>query len=177
MTRSLGLFAEVALIGVLVCVASAPLVTSLGAVAAGSSLLGELLDTGRTPTVRRFLFLLGQALRAPTALLVPAVLFVVGFLDVVALLGGVPGGPVIGLALLVVSIVVLRGAARWTPGASWAELLADPLPLRDWRGSALVAVALVVLVVVVTQAPAFVVLAPGLLVLATAAVARRIRCE
>ncbi|GAA3439286.1 hypothetical protein [Kutzneria kofuensis] len=57
--------------------------------------------------------------------------------------------------------------------ASWAGLLADPLPLRDWRGSAMVAVALVVLVVVVVQAPAFVVLAPGLLVLATAAVARR----
>lgn len=173
MTRSLGLFAEVALIGVLVCVASAPLVTSLAAVAAGSVLLGELLDTGRTPTVGRFVSLLGRALRDPMALLAPAVLLVVGFIDVVALLGGIPGGPLIGLALLAVSIVVLRGAARWTPAVSWAALLADPLPLRDWRGSALVAVAVVVLVVVVTQAPAFVVLAPGLLVLAMAAVARR----
>jgi hypothetical protein len=176
MTRSLGLFAEVALIGVLVCVASVPLVTSLAAVAAGSLLLGELLDTGRTPTVGRFVSLLGQALRDPVTLFAPAVLFALGFLDVMALLGGVPGGPLIGLALLVVATVVLRGAARWTPGASWTGLLADPLPLRDWRGSALVAVAVVVLVVVVTQAPAFVVLAPGLLVLATAAVARRIRC-
>jgi hypothetical protein len=173
MTRSLGLFAEVALIGVLVCVASVPLVTSLGAVAAGSVLLGELLEDGRTPTVGRFLRLLGRALRDPVALLVPAALLAVGTLDVVALLGGVPGGPLIGLALLAASVVVLRSAARWTPGASWAGLLADPLPLRDWRGSALLAVALVALVVIVVQAPAFVVLAPGLLVLATTAVARR----
>jgi hypothetical protein len=173
MTRSLGLFAEVALIGVLVCVASAPLVTSLGAVAAGSVLLGELLEDGRTPTVGRFLWLLGRALRDPVALLVPVALLAVGALDVVALLGGVPGGPLIGLALLVASVVVLRGAARWTPGASWAGLLGDPLPLRDWRGSVLVAVAVVVLVVVVVQAPAFIVLAPGLLVLAMTAVARR----
>jgi hypothetical protein len=172
MTRSLGLFAEVALIGVLVCVASAPLVTSLGAVAAGSVLLGELLD-GRTPTVGRFLWLLGRALRDPVALLVPAVLLAVGAVDVVALLGGVPGGPLIGLALLAVSVVVVRAAARWAPGVRWAALLGDPLPLRDWRGSALVAVAVVVLVVVVVQAPAFVVLAPGLLVLAAGAVARR----
>jgi len=172
MTRSLGLFAEVALIGVLVCVASVPLVTSVGAVAAGSVLLGELLDGG-TPTVVRFLRLLGRALRDPVALLVPAALLAVGTLDVVALLGGVPGGPLIGLALLAASVVVLRSAARWTPGASWAGLLSDPLPLRDWRGSALVAVALVALVVIVVQAPAFVVLAPGLLVLATTAVARR----
>jgi hypothetical protein len=172
MTRSLGLFAEVTLIGVLVCAASAPLVTSLGAVAAGSVLLGELLD-GRTPTVGRFLRLLGRALRDPVALLAPVVLLAVGAVDVVALLGGVPGGPLIGFALLAVSVVVVRGAARWTPDASWAGLLADPLPLRDWRGSALVAIALVVLVAIVTQAPAFVVLAPGLLVLATAAVTRR----
>lgn len=173
MTRPLGLFAEIALIGVLVCVASAPLVTSLGAVAAGSVLLGELLEEGRTPTVGRFVSLLGRALRDPVALLVPAVLLAVGAMDVVALLAGVPGGPLIGLALLAVSVVVVRGAARWMPGASWAGLLADPLPLRDWRGSALVAAALVVLAIVVVQAPAFVVLAPGLLVLATAAVARR----
>jgi hypothetical protein len=142
-------------------------------VAAGSVLLGELLDVGRTPTVGRFLSLLGRALRDPVALLVPAVLLAVGAVDVVALLGGVPGGPVIGLALLAVSVMVLRGGGRWQPGASWTGLLADPLPLRDWRGSALIASALVVLMVIVTQAPAFVVLAPGLLVLAVAAVARR----
>jgi hypothetical protein len=173
MTRSLGLFAEVGLIGVLVCVASVPVVTSLGAVAAGSVLLGDLLDTGRTPTVGRFVSLLGRSLRDPVTLLVPAVLLAVVVVDVVALLGGIPFGPVIGLALLAVSVAVLRGAARWVPGASWARLLADPLPLRDWRGSVLVAMALVVLVVIVVRAPAFVVLAPGLLLLAMAAAARR----
>lgn len=93
MTRSLGLFAEVGLIGVLVCLASVPLVTSLGAVAAGSVLLGELLDTGRTPTAARFVWLLGRALRDPVALLVPAVLLAVGVVDVVALLGDVPFWP------------------------------------------------------------------------------------
>jgi len=63
--RHLALPAEVLLIGVLVCAASLPVVTSLAAAGAGSVLLRELVEDDRTPTVRRFLRLLRDAIRQP----------------------------------------------------------------------------------------------------------------
>ncbi|WP_238598621.1 hypothetical protein [Saccharothrix sp. ALI-22-I] len=173
--RPLALLAEVLLIGVLVCVAALPVLTALPAAAAGAVLLRELVDDGRTPTVRRFVVLLGQAVRDPVAVAVPVVVLAVGVLDVLALLGGLPGasvlGPVIGLALAGVVLVLLRTAARWNPGDRWAVLLAEPS--RDWVGYAYLVVALVVAALVIGQAPAFVVVVPGLLVFAAVAVERR----
>ncbi|PSL57694.1 hypothetical protein B0I31_102673 [Saccharothrix carnea] len=173
--RPLALLAEVLLIGVLVTVAALPVLTALPAAAAGAVLLRELVDAGRTPTARRFVVLLGQAVRDPVAVVVPLVLLVVGALDVLALLGGLPGasvlGPVIGLALAVVLLVLLRAAARWNPGDRWAVLVTEPS--RDWIGYAYLVVALVVAGLVVAQAPAFAVVVPGLLVFAAVAVERR----
>lgn len=173
--RPLALLAEVLLIGVLVTVASLPVLTALPAAAAGAVLLRELVDGGRTPTVRRFVVLLGQALRDPVAVVVPVVVLAVGVMDVLAVLGGLPGasvlGPVIGLALAGLVLVLLRTAARWSPGDRWAVSLADPS--RDWVGYAYLVVALVIAVLVVAQAPAFVIIVPGLLVFAAVAVERR----
>lgn len=174
--RPLALLAEVLLVGVLVCLASLPVCTALAAACAGSVSLRDLAEDGRTPSVRRFLALFGQALRDPVALLVPVVLLAVGALDVLALLGGLPGaavlGPLVGLALAAVAVVLLRSAARWRPGDRWAALLADP-PLKGLAATASLVAALAVVVLVVAQAPAFAVVAPGLLVFAAVAVERR----
>jgi hypothetical protein len=173
--RPLALPAEVLLIGVLVTAAALPVLTALPAAAAGAVLLRELVDDGRTPTARRFVVLLGQAVRDPFAVVLPLVVLAVGALDVLALLGGLPGasvlGPVIGLALAAVVLVLLRAAARWNPGDRWAVLLAAPS--RDWVGYAYLVVALAVAGLVVVQAPAFGVVVPGLLVFAAVAVERR----
>lgn len=173
--RPLALLAEVLLIGVLVCVAALPVLTAVPALAAGAVSLRELVDDGRTPTVRRFLALLGRAVRDPLAVAVPVAVLAVGALDVLALMGGLPGasvlGPVIGLALAAVVLVLLRTAARWRPGDRWAVLLAEPS--RDWGGYAYLVGALAVVVLVLGQAPAFAVVVPGLLVFAAVAVERR----
>ncbi|KOX14499.1 hypothetical protein ADK67_42790 [Saccharothrix sp. NRRL B-16348] len=173
--RPLALLAEVLLIGVLVTAAALPVLTALPAAAAGAVLLRELVDDGRTPTARRFVVLLGQAVRDPFAVVLPLVVLAVGALDVLALLGGLPGasvlGPVIGLALAAVVLVLLRAAARWNPGDRWAVLLTAPS--RDWVGYAYLVVALAVAGLVVVQAPAFAVVVPGLLVFAAVAVERR----
>ncbi|QFZ20132.1 hypothetical protein [Saccharothrix syringae] len=173
--RPLALLAEVLLIGVLVCLAALPVLTAAPALAAGSVLLRELVDGGRTPTARRFAVLVGRGLRDPVALLVPPALLVVGALDLLALAGGLPGsavlGPVIGVALAAALLLVLRTAARWRPGDRWAALLAEPA--RDPVGYAYLVGALAVASLVVVQAPAFAVVVPGLLVFAAVAVERR----
>lgn len=174
--RTLSLAAEVLLVGVLVCLAALPVVTSLAAAGAGAVVLRELVREGRTPTVRRFAAVLGVALRDPVVVVIPVVVLAVGVLDVLALLGGLPGGrvvgPVIGSALAGVVVVVLRAAARWRPGDRWAGLVAA-MPRPDPVGNLAVLAALVVAVVVGVQAPAFVVVLPGLLVFAAVAVEDR----
>lgn len=177
--QALRLAAEVMAIGVLVCLASLPVVTMLAALGAGSVLLWELVDDDRTPTVRRFLTLLGRSLRQPVVVLAPLGLLAVAALDVLALLGGVPGaallGPAVAAALVLVLLVGLRSAARWRPGRPWQAVLTDtaPVVLRDWTGSLLLAGALVVVTVVARQVPTFMLILPGLLVLAGVAVERR----
>ena len=177
---SLQLFSEVLLVGVLVCVACLPLVTMLAAGGAGATCIRELVESDRTPRVRRFASVMGRALRDPVGWLAPLALMVVGTLDTVAVLGGVPGaillGPVIGLAVVLGVICGVRSAARWRPGMAWRDVVADagPAVLRDWPGSVLLAGALVVVVIVGLQVPAFVVVLPGLLVMAAVAIERRL---
>lgn len=177
--RHLALPAEVLFIGVLVCVASLPVVTSLAAAGAGSVLLRELVEEDRTPSVRRFLRLLGPSLRQPEALLPPLGMAAVAGLDTLALLAGLPGGralgPVLAAALTGAFITGIRAAARWRPGTTWRTALAEAVgvTVRDWPGSLLLAGALVVTGVVTLHAPAFVVVLPGLLVMAAVAVDRR----
>jgi hypothetical protein len=179
--QGLQLAAEVLAIGVLVCLASLPLVTTLAAQGAGSVLLWELVENDRTPTVRRFLTLLGRSLRQPVVVLAPLGLLAVAALDALALLSGVPGsallGPAVAVALMLVLLVGLRSAARWRPDRPWHAVLAatGPVVLRDWPGSLLLAGALVVVGIVARQVPTFALILPGLLVLAGVAVERRRR--
>jgi hypothetical protein len=106
------------------------MLTALPAAAAGVVLPRESADGGPTPTVRRFVVLLGQALRDPVAVVLSVVVPAVWALDVLALPGGLPGasvlGPVIGPALAGVVLVLLRTAARWSPGDRWAVSPAEP---------------------------------------------------
>jgi hypothetical protein len=71
----------------------------------------------------------------------------------------------------------LRGAAAWRPGRRWPEVPAGAgrETVLDWRGGLGLVTAIVVVAVVVGQAPAFVVVAPGLLVPAAVAVRARER--
>jgi hypothetical protein len=177
--RSFELFAEVLLIGVLVCVAALPLVTALAALAAGATVLRELTETGQNPTARRFLGVLAYALRDPVALAAPVVLAALGTLDALALLGGVPGagvlGPVIGVVLVALVVVGLRGAVLWRPGERFRAVLATAAldARRDWYGTLLLGGGLVVVVLVGTWLPAFFLILPGLLALAAVAVTGR----
>ncbi|MFJ8955117.1 hypothetical protein ACIRO1_33975 [Streptomyces sp. NPDC102381] len=180
--RRLELPAEVLLIGLLVTIASLPVVTSLAAAGAGAVLLREMTETERTPTVRRFAALLIASLRQPTVLLAPLAAVAVASMDLLALAAGVPGGQAIGLltgvALVSVVLIGIRSAAQWQPGAAWRATLvsaAESVP-RDWRGSLMLVGAVVVLGVVAFEVPAFIPILPGLLVLAAVAVeARRSR--
>jgi hypothetical protein len=177
--RTVNLVAEVLFIGVLVCLASLPVVTVLASAAAGATQLRELVGDDRTPTVRRYLALLRAALRDPFAVLAPVALLVIGGLDVLAVLGGLPGGRPFGvlLAIVLAGLVVagLRAAAVWQPGSPWRPLLAGAAEttVRDWPGSVAIMAAILVITLVVSMAPAFVVIAPGLLLLAAVAVCRR----
>ncbi|GHF39645.1 hypothetical protein FHX82_006702 [Amycolatopsis bartoniae] len=178
--RPLVLLSEVLLIGVLVTVTSLPLLTAPAAGAAGAVLLTDLVRADRTPSVARYLRLFGAAVRNPLAALAPLGLLVVGGLDVLAVLARVPGGRpfgwLLGAVLATVIVAGLRTVVSWAPDRSWREAAArgGELTVRDPLGSAMLAVAVVVLAVVVTQAPAFVVIAPGLLLLAAVAVPRRL---
>lgn len=177
---SLQLFAEVLLVGVLVCAACLPLVTVLAAGGAGATCIRELVEADQTPRVRRFVSLMVTSLRDPVALLAPMALLAVGTLDTVAVLAGVPGatllGPVVGLAVVLGVVCGVRSAARWRPGMAWRDVLAGtgPAVLRDWPGSLLLAGALVVVLIVGVQVPAFVVILPGLLVMAAVAIEHRL---
>ncbi|GHF58407.1 hypothetical protein [Streptomyces thermodiastaticus] len=175
----LDLPADVLLIGVLVCVASLPVVTALAAAGAGAVLLRERVEDERTPSVRRFLAVLAAAVRQPSALLAPVVVLAVVGLDVLALAAGPPGagvmGPLVAAALALVVLAALRGAARWRPGLPWRQALGEAaagLP-RDWRGTLLLAGALVVVAVIALQVPGFIPVLPGLLTMAAVAVERR----
>ena len=178
-TRGIALFGEVLLVGVLVGVASLPVVTALAAAGAGAVLVDELVHDQRKPAVRRFLALLAVSLREPVVWMAPALLLGVGGLDTLALAAGLPGGRVLGPVLLVLLVFGLlcgiRGAARWRPGHTWRATLgaAAPVVLRDWTGSGLLLGALVVLGVIVAGLPAFWLVAPGLLTLAAVAVEQR----
>ncbi|MFJ8547087.1 hypothetical protein ACIRFH_34990 [Streptomyces sp. NPDC093586] len=177
--RHLALPAEVLLIGVMVCVASLPVVTSLAAAGAGAVLLREMAETERTPTVRRFLGLLASSARQPVALLAPLTAVSVAGVDLLALAAGLPGGRVMGLlvalALTVVVLMGIRAAARWRPGQLWRPVLADAARwvVRDWKGSLMLVGVVVVLAVVAFEVPAFTPILPGLLVFAAVAVEGR----
>ncbi|MER7396778.1 hypothetical protein ABT381_14825 [Streptomyces sp. NPDC000151] len=123
-----GLFAEALLTGVWIGLAALPLVTYPAAFAAGArhlrrhlahepSGLREFAADVRAAARRGWLVGLGGWVACWLA-----------WLDLAAVRGGVPGGPLVGaaglLALCGAAVAGLRAAAVWEPGASWRALLA-----------------------------------------------------
>lgn len=170
--------AETLLVGVLVCAASLPIVTALAAAGAGAAALAEFAESGTPVRVRRFLGLLRAALADPAGWMVPPALVAVGLLDAVAIAGGLPGravaGPASVLAGAAALVVCASAAARWRPGGRWSRTLSEATDacFHDPAGSVLMVGALTVVAVVVSVEPAFIVIAPGLILLAAVAVHR-----
>jgi hypothetical protein len=175
----LTVIAETLLVGVLVCVASLPVVTVLAAAGAGAAGLEDVAESGTPVRVRRFLRLLRTALGDPVAWAVPPALAVVGVLDALAVAGGLPGraviGPVLAFAGAAALVVCVTAAVRWRPGSRWTDVLDDAARAcaADPVGDLLIAGALAVAVLVASAEPAFLVITPGLVLLAGVAVRRR----
>lgn len=171
--------AETLLVGVLVCVASLPLVTVLAAAGAGAAVLDDVAESGAPVRVRRFLSLLRTALADPVAWAVPPALALVAALDALAVAGGLPGraviGPVLAFAGAAALVVCVAAAVRWRPGSRWTDVLAEAARTcaGDPVGDLLTAGALAVAVLVASAEPAFLVITPGLVLLAGVAVRRR----
>ncbi|GAB12074.1 hypothetical protein ARGLB_008_00970 [Arthrobacter globiformis NBRC 12137] len=175
------LFSEAMLAGVIVLVLSVPLVTVPAAYAAGTAHLGRHL-AGRDDSVRglwgTFRSALPGSLKLGMTTAAAAAVVILNLL--LAAAGQLPGRAVVLPATLLVAaaatVLLLRTASRWRSGA-WAEALAAARTesLADWSGSLLLAAALCLTAVFVWMLPALVIVVPGCLVLAAAAV--RLRAE
>lgn len=176
---SLALLGEVAVVGVVVAVASAPLVTALPAAAAGAEHLRAHVR-GDRDDLRSLGARLRAACRRPWGVplltgLVLAVLVV--DLSVVLLSPGSP--PVPALAALaagaVVLVVLLRAAAAWSPGTPWGGLVREAAErsAADPSGSALVLLALGLAALLVWMLLPLVLVVGGLVVLAAVGVELR----
>jgi hypothetical protein len=177
-TGRLALFAESLLLGLLMFVASLPVVTAFVALTAGCALLRDRDETGVgvRPYWRR---LTAVARTGPAGLGVPVALGGVLWLDWAAVRAGVPGHELLGVLVPVVavaaSVLALRTAAAWRPGPGWAAaaLTAVRRLGSDRYGTALLAAAVVVALVIGTVWPVVVPLALGQLALAAVAVEAR----
>jgi hypothetical protein len=175
------LFSETMLAGVIVLAFSVPLVTVPAAYAAGTAHLGRHLS-GRDDSVRglwgTFRAALPGSLKLGLTTTAVAAVVIINLL--LAAAGQLPGGAVVMPATLLLAaagtVLLLRTASRWQPG-HWAEALAAARKesVADWSGSLLLVAALGLTAVFVWMLPALVIVVPGCLVLAAAAV--RLRTE
>lgn len=176
------LLSETLIVGVVVGLATIPLVTALPALVAGVRHLRRHLDGENDTvvglgqdllTVFRRLWALGVA--------VPALVLLVAFDLWFATASTLPGGRVVaGLTAVLAAagvVVLLRFAGTWSEEVtSGAQLRAAAVrACRDVSGSVLLAAAVVAAVVLVWMLPPMVMLVGGLLALASLAVeARRV---
>jgi hypothetical protein len=182
------LFSEAILAGVIVLALSLPLVTAPAAYAAGVAHLERHL-TGRDDSLRSLWVTFRRALpgswKAGTTTAAGAVVVVLNLL--LATVGQLPGRGLVLPATLVLgaagAVLLLRTAANWGTSANfgegpnagrtvWAHAYATAKSdiLRDWTGSLLLLAGLFMAVVFVWMLPALVIVVPGTLVLAAAAV-------
>jgi hypothetical protein len=179
-TTRLSLLGEVLVVGVVVLLASIPLVTAVPALAAGVLHLRRHLS-GEPDSARDLVRGLGPAVRDLWALGVglPAVLFVLGYNLWLAQSGVLPGGTLVAATSLVVAaaviVVALRAAATWFPGRGGRDAVraAARRAGRDLTGSALLAASVAVCAVLVWMLVALVLVVGGLLALAMLAVEHR----
>ncbi|GAA3796843.1 hypothetical protein GCM10022226_15280 [Sphaerisporangium flaviroseum] len=175
MSRRFTLLSESLLLGVLVFLASLPLVTTFAAVTAGCALLrdAERTSVGVRPYGRR---LVAVARAGPLGFAAPVALGLVLTLDWVAVRAGLPGhealAVLVPLVALAAAALALRCAAAWRPGLGWPRAFRSAVQ-ADLYGTALLAMAVVVAMVVCSAFPLVTPLALGQLVLAAVAVDAR----
>jgi hypothetical protein len=182
MKERFALFADCLLTGVLTAVASIGVVTAFPALAAACAVLRERVAQDHPVGVRPYARRLAGALRAgPAGLLVPPLLAALLGLDALALAAGVPGGVPLAVPLAAVAAVAtvlgLRAAAAWRPGARWPAVArtAATAARRDPAGSALLLLAGVAGLAIVLAVPITGLLVGGPLALAAVAVPGRAR--
>ncbi|CAL8968173.1 hypothetical protein TESS_TESS_01597 [Tessaracoccus sp. O5.2] len=171
------LLGEALWVGILVAVASLPVVTWPAAFAAGASHLRRFLR-GESATVGQFVDDVRRAV--PGGVVVGAASLLVALLIVldiaIARDGGLPGAAAVAVVLSVAAaaaaLVVVTAAASWRPGRTWwAVVASSPGRLaRDPFAAVMTAVALGLAAVITWQYALLVVPAAGMLVFAVVAV-------
>ncbi|MET8982194.1 DUF624 domain-containing protein [Streptomyces sp. NPDC004539] len=166
-------FADCLLAGVLLLLASLPVVTVFPALVAACAVLRDQAHGGEGVTVRRFLDRLRSVLRTgPAVWIVPTGVLVLLWLDAVTLDAHGPGsGPVLAVAAAVLAALGLRCAAAWREGERWRTTLAavfrsvprQPLP------AALLAGAVGAAFVLLTMSPVLLLIVLGPLAFAATA--------
>ncbi|GAB2874022.1 DUF624 domain-containing protein [Streptomyces mayteni] len=166
-------FADTLLLGVLLLLASLPLITAYPALVAGCAVLRERALGGQGVTARHFLSAFRRVLRSgPAVLLVPTGALSLLWLDALVLDAHGPGGDLpFALAAAALVALGLRCAAAWRDGAPWRDVLAEvfrsvptqPLALVLLAGSAVAAA------VLLTMSPVLLLVVLGPLVLAATA--------
>lgn len=180
---AVGPFAQMLLVGLLVCAASLPLITFIPALAAGRAQLEAHLnaeDDSITAFWERFRGAIqggGWAAGAATGIVIG--LLVVNISG--ALQGLMPASTAVAVVSIVLALAILviasRAAALWAPRVSWRDLVptAAELSLRDMTGTLSTLTGYAVAAVVVWMLTPLVVIAPGLIALALTASERRRR--
>ena len=176
MNRRFTLLSESLLLGVLVFVASLPLVTMFAA--------GDRRGAGywarprrpRSASVRTPACWPWRG-RGPFPFVVPSVAVLVLLLDWTAVRAGLPGGEVLAVVIpvpaLAAAALALRAAALWRPDLGWTAVCRSAAG-ADLYGTALLAMAVVVATVVCSTFPIVTPLAFGQMILAAVAVDARV---
>lgn len=171
----LALFAEAMLTGLLVFLASLPVVTAFAAFTAGCAALRDRGSEG--VGVRPYSRLFLEVLRTgPGVLVIPALVPAVLLADWVALHAGAPGAQVLFPVLLIGSAVfAMRTATAWRPERSWraAMRLAAASLRDDLYGTFLLALAVLAALLIGVMIPIIAPLILGQVVLACLAVEAR----
>jgi hypothetical protein len=178
--ETLALFADCLIVGCLTVLAALGVVTAYPALVAGTALLRDrtVADAGVGPRTY-WARLRAVARSGPAGFVVPAAGAALLGLDAVAVLAGVPGGRPLGYLLIALTaggtVLGLRVAGVWRPGERWGPVAraATLRALLDPWGDALLLGAAATAVAVVCFVPITIVLMPGMLALAAAAVERR----
>jgi hypothetical protein len=178
--RRFTLFAECLTAGVLTMFAALPVVTLLAALAAGCGHIRAHVD-GESTSLRSYVDRVRAAYPGSWKLSIGAAGgFAVLLADALILRAGVPGGGAIAVACVVaaamLSVLVLRAAAAFTPPATWIATVraaAHRSALEDPGGSLLMVMAVGVLALVTWQLPPLVVPMLGCVLMAAVAVDRR----
>lgn len=181
-TAAFGLLGEVLLIGLLITIASLPVVTLPAALAAGIRHMRRFIAADHAPIAGFWRDAARAALPGAVVGLVAVVAAGILLLDIdLARSGFLPGGlvvEVVGWAgLAAVALVILLAAGHWTPETGWrAALRAVPSAVRDDVAGALYLVATAGFVIVLTWVlPPLFIAAIGCAVLAVVAVPQRPR--